>query len=188
MRNETHDRRIQRTRKALYDALIALIIEKGFGSVTVQDVIERANVGRSTFYSHFKDTEDLFLSGFENLWSLFDEHLTAQAAQKADTWELSLIVFQHAKDYGGVYRALAGRPGEKLMSAHIYKYLSVLMKDALKDKWTTDKKIPLELVVHHLVNSLISLLIWWVNNDFIHPPQRMNEIYQQLTQPAIDNL
>jgi len=112
MRNETHDRRIQRTRKALYDAMIALIIEKGFDSATVQDVIQRANVGRSTFYSHFKDTEDLFLSGFENLWSLFDEHLKTQAAKKTSPWEISLVVFQHVKDYGGVYRALSGRQGE----------------------------------------------------------------------------
>lgn len=188
MRNEAHDRRILRTRKALHEALIALIVEKGFEEVSVQDVIQRANVGRSTFYSHFKDTEDLFLSGFENLWSLFDQNLTEQAAQKANVWEVSLIVFQHAQAYGEVYRALVGRRGEKLMSAHLYKYLSALIKDALKNEWTTNKQLPLEIVVHHLVNSLISLLIWWVNHDFIHPPQRMNEIYQQLTQPAVENL
>jgi AcrR family transcriptional regulator len=64
MRKERHDRRVQRTRKILQDALVELILEKGFDKVTVQDVIERANIGRSTFYSHFKDTEDLFLICF----------------------------------------------------------------------------------------------------------------------------
>ena len=53
MGNEIHDRRVQRTRKILHEALVELILEKGFDKVTVQDVIKRANVGRSTFYSHF---------------------------------------------------------------------------------------------------------------------------------------
>ena len=64
MGKELYDRRVQRTRKVLHEALVELILEKGFDKVAVQDVIERANIGRSTFYSHFKDTEDLFLSGF----------------------------------------------------------------------------------------------------------------------------
>ena len=188
MRSEAHDRRILRTRKTLHEALLTLIIEKGFEAVSVQDVIQRANVGRSTFYSHFKDTEDLFLSGFENLWSLFDQHLTEQAAQKATVWDLSLIVFQHAQEYGEVYRALVGRRGEKLMSAHLYKYLSAIMKDALKAEWTTEKLVPLEVVVHHLVSSLVALLIWWVNHDLSDPPRHMNEMYKLLTQPAIEKL
>ena len=188
MRNETFDRRIQRTRKALQEALLELILEKEFEAVTVQDVIQRANVGRSTFYSHFKDTEDLFLSGFENLWSLFDQHLTAQAAQKASVWELSLIVFEHAQAYGSIYRALVDRPGEKLMSAHMHRYLAALMRDALKDQWTKDRQMPLEVVVHHLVSSLVALLIWWVNHGMSDPPGRMNEMYQLLTQPAIEKL
>src|SRR5690242_13310 len=61
------DRRIQRTRQLLLDSLIQLILEKGYESITVQDIIDRANVGRSTFYSHFQDKEDLLLSGFESM-------------------------------------------------------------------------------------------------------------------------
>src|SRR5690242_4167136 len=61
------DRRIQRTRQLLLDALLSLILEKDFDSITVQDVIDRANVGRSTFYAHFQDKDELLLSGFEHL-------------------------------------------------------------------------------------------------------------------------
>ena len=188
MGKERHDRRIQRTRKVLQDALVELILEKGFDRVTVQDVIERANVGRSTFYSHFKDTEDLFLSGFENLWSLFEGHLTQQTLENAGVWDLSLIVFQHAQSYTGVYRALVGKQGGNLMSAHMHKYLSALMRESLKGQWTKSKPIPLDIVVYHLASSLIALLAWWVEHDLPHPPQRMNEIYQQLTRPAIEAL
>ena len=67
MAAKTPDRRVQRTRKLLQDALIALVLEKGYEAVTIQDIIDRANVGRSTFYAHFLDKQHLFLSGFEQL-------------------------------------------------------------------------------------------------------------------------
>lgn len=61
------DRRVRRTRRALHDALLTLMTEKSFDAVTVQDIIDRADVGRSTFYSHFTDKRDLLDSGFEDL-------------------------------------------------------------------------------------------------------------------------
>lgn len=188
MVKETLDRRVQRTRKILQDALIELILEKGFDKVTVQDVIERANVGRSTFYSHFKDTEDLFLSGFGNLWSLFEKHLSGQALEHANVWDLSLIVFQHAQSYTGVYKALVGKQGGSLMSAHMHKYLSALFRETLKGQWTKNTQIPLEIVVHHLASSLIASLIWWVDHDLPYSAERMSAIYEQLTQPAINDM
>jgi AcrR family transcriptional regulator len=188
MAKEPSDRRIQRTRSLLHGALIELILEKEFDKVTVQDVIERADVGRSTFYSHFKDIEDLFLSGFENLWSLFEGHLTDQARGKSSIWDLSLIVFQHAQSYAAVYKALVGKPGGDLMSAHLHRYFSALIRENLKSQWSQEDPIPLEFVVHHLASSLIASLIWWVEHDLPYPPQRMNEIFQQLTQPAIESI
>ena len=59
MTNQKVDRRIQRTRQLLEDALIALILEKGYDKITVQNIVDQANVGRSTFYSHFLDKDDL---------------------------------------------------------------------------------------------------------------------------------
>jgi AcrR family transcriptional regulator len=185
MSKELQDRRVQRTRKILQDALIELILEKEFDKVTVQDVITRANVGRSTFYSHFKDTEDLFLSGFENLWSLFEQHLTGQIVESANVWDFSLLVFQHAQNYTGVYKALVGKQGGVLMATHMHKYLSALIREALKAQWSKDIQVPLDVVVHHLASSLIALLTWWLEHDLRYPPKHINEMFQQLTQPAV---
>lgn len=181
------DRRIQRTRKALHEALVQLILEKGYDKVTVQDVLDRANVGRSTFYMHYKDLEDLFLSGFENLWSLFEGHLGGHSPEK-NLWDLSLIVFQHAQNYVEVYKALVGKQGGRLMSVHMHKYLSALIRKSLDPYWNDKKPIQLEIVVHHLTSSLIAALTWWVDHDLPYPPERMNEIFKQLTQPAIETM
>jgi hypothetical protein len=188
MGKETQDRRIQRTRKVLQDALIALIIEKGFDKVTIQDVTRRANIGRSTFYLHFKDIEDLFLSGFENLWVLFEEHFSNQTMGSISVWDLSLIVFKHTQSYIQVYKAMIGKQGGKIMSSQMHKVLSVLIYENIKGKRINDQQVPIELVVFHLTSSLTSLITWWIDHELPHSPKRMNEIFQQLTQPTIQNI
>src|SRR5580704_1761430 len=74
------DRRILRTRNALGDALVALIQEKNFDEITVQDVLDRAQVGRSTFYVHYRDKQDLFLSDVEDFLASFSTALNRQGA------------------------------------------------------------------------------------------------------------
>lgn len=185
MDQEKRDRRVERTRKLLHEALVSLIIEKDFEKVTVEDVVTRANVGRSTFYSHFKDIDDLFLSGFENLWSLFQRHLDERSDTALDAWALSLVIFEHAQSYTDIYKALVGKQGGRLMTAHLHKYISLLIRKALQAQWAGQKPIPLEVAVYHLTSSLLALLAWWVDHGLPYSPTRMNEIYRQLTQPAI---
>lgn len=79
MSKKVIDRRVQRTRQLLQNALSELILEKAYEKITVQDVIDRANVGRSTFYAHFQDMDKLLLSGFEPLLAEFEEFLTGQS-------------------------------------------------------------------------------------------------------------
>src|SRR3990170_2749326 len=68
------DRRVQKTRKLLQDSLIALVSEKGYESVTIQEILDRANVGRSTFYAHFQDKDQLLHSILDRLDELFEQH------------------------------------------------------------------------------------------------------------------
>jgi len=188
LKKVTPDRRIQRTRQLLQDALVALILEKGYEAITVQDVIDRANVGRSTFYAHFQDKEDLFLSGFENLRSQFEEHLLGQSSTEASPWELSLVMFQHAQDYQRVYKALVGEQSGPIVISHIQKYLSVLIGAHLKSQLTARKndQIPLEILTLYIVSSLTALLTWWLDHDMPYPAEQINDIFRQLTQPSIE--
>ena len=62
------DQRVRRTRDRLGDALVELLVQKPFDDITVQDVLERAGVSRSTFYTHYRDKNDLFLSDAEDFF------------------------------------------------------------------------------------------------------------------------
>jgi AcrR family transcriptional regulator len=188
MAEKNVDRRIQRTRKSLQDALLELILEKGYEAVTVQDVIDRANVGRSTFYAHFQDKEALFLSEFETLRTTFEHHLLSQPATDTSPWSLSLVMFQHAQENLQLYTALAGKQGGNLALTHLQKYLSALLRAHLKQQVTQKDtiQVPPEILAHYLVSAFMSLLTWWLDNNRPYSAERMNDMFRQLTQPGVE--
>lgn len=190
MQKNVLDRRIQRTRQLLQEAMLALILEKGYDAVTVQDVIDRANVGRSTFYAHFRDREDLLLSGFENMRAQFEQHLSIQPYSDGDPWKLNLVMFQHAQSQHRLYKALAGKQGGKIMLAHIYQYLTPLVREHLQAQLRGRKQglVPPDVLAHFLVSSLMALLTWWLDNDLPYPAERMSDMLRQLTEPGVTAL
>ncbi len=183
------DRRIQRTRQLLQDALISVILEKGFDAATVQDVIDRANVGRSTFYAHFQDKEDLFLSGFEHLRAEFEKHLLSASVTNGNPWDLSLSMFQHAAGQRPLYKALAGKQGGNIALTHIQKYLSAVLLSHMKTQLGKQKHgPPPEIVALYISSSYIALLAWWLDTDSPFSAEQMNAYYRQLIEPGINKV
>ncbi len=185
MKEKAPDRRIQRTQQQLRDALESLILEKGYEAVTVQDIIDRANVGRSTFYAHFWGKENLLLSGFDNLKELFEERYHNILAHKSgsNNMELSLLFFQHTQSYHLLYKALLGKGGSDLVIKQFQSYVTEQLRKHLEEGWGNNpnlKEIPQDLVIHFLSSSLLSLLTWWLDNDLPVSAERINQLYHQM--------
>ena len=104
-RHRETDRRILRTRDALGDALIALMREKHFHQITVQQVLDRARVGRSTFYAHYRDKDDLFLSDVEDFFEQCSSSLQRQDASPKRLLPVKEF-FTHMRDVREFYAAL----------------------------------------------------------------------------------
>ncbi len=106
------DRRTQRTRQLIQGALFSLIQEKGFETLSVQDIVDRANVGRMTFYRHFDNMEDLLVSGFEGLRASLKERqreaLSHSSSVDDRVFALSRELFIHVKEHREVFRVMAG--------------------------------------------------------------------------------
>jgi AcrR family transcriptional regulator len=184
---KTPDRRVQRTRKLLQDALIALVLEKGYEAVTVQDIIDRANVGRSTFYAHFLDKQHLFLSGFELLRQELAEQQRAAAVSSPGGLSFSLGMFEHVQGYLRVYRALVGKQSGAIVAEHMQQMIIDLVRDelAVLAPHGDATPIPLELVVQYTVSAFLGLLTWWADHDGPYPAAQMDAIFQQLTLPGV---
>jgi AcrR family transcriptional regulator len=192
MDTKTIDRRVQRTRHALQDALVSLIEERGYEAVTVQAILDRANVGRSTFYAHFRDKEELLLSGFENLRSAFEqrrhERLLRDQAGADTPWEMSLVWFQHAQGHRLLYKALIGRQAGDVVVKYLQDYLAARMRDHTGLSVPAGKgssALP-EVAVYWTVSSLLALTVWWLDHDSPDTAEKINAIFTQLTQPGVE--
>lgn len=197
MAKKALDRRVQRTRQLLQDAIVALIQEKGYEAVTVQDIIDRANLGRATFYAHFHDKQDLLLSGFENVRAAFEhqqQELPAKQGQPSPTpWDLSQVWFQHAQSSRNLYKALVGKPGGDLVAVQLHQYLSALLREhlglpATPTKGNLSQTEPAEMVIYWTISSLLALTTWWLDHDLPYTAEQINQLFRQLTQPGFETL
>jgi len=191
MAKNTIDRRICRTRAMLQHALNSLILKKRYEAITVQDICDAANVGRSTFYAHYTSKDDLKRKGFEKLRKLLvdrqREALATAGGNRDRSLGFSLAMFEHARDHVEHYRALVGGRGGAVSLGSISRILSDLVRDELAA--TAGKKsadaIPRELVVHYVVGAYIAVLTWWLDGGAKLPPQLMDAMFRRLATAGI---
>jgi AcrR family transcriptional regulator len=174
-----NDRRTARTQKALNDALVALILRKDYESITVQDIIDEANVGRSTFYMHFNGKEDLLRASFETLRKV----LAGAASAKHNVFPddglpFSLAMFEHACEHKRVYRALLGGRGGVVVSRQIRQVLADLVRRELAR--APEHGIPTEIRVQFVVDTFLGVLSWSIGRKPGLPPRQMNAIFRRL--------
>ena len=187
------DRRVRRTKDLLRRALLELIAERGYDRITVQEIIDRADVGRSTFYTHFRDKEDLLVYGLEELRDAFDVgrgevHADGHAGRTAPR-SPTLAVFEHFAAYRHVWTAMAGRRGAETFQRYLHEFLSGLIRDQLAARAAEGPtQVPLDALVDFAVSTLIGLgSRWWQMGAGPHSPRDVDRIYRRLTEPAIES-
>lgn len=185
------DRRVERTRSALRAALIALIIEKGYEAITIQDIIDRANVGRSTFYAHFLDKQQLFLSSLADLRAMLARHQQAAMQGRGGlmrgTFGFSFAMFEHAESHSQLYQAMVGKQSGMIVQRELQQILADLARNELLAALPPGKaaSLPLEAIVAHVVSAFMGLLTWWLDNGLPCSPVEVDRIFQLLTIPGV---
>jgi AcrR family transcriptional regulator len=171
----TDDRRIRRTRRLLHDAFTNLVLEKGYDRLTVQDILDRADVGRSTFYAHFRDKEALLMSCFDEL-----------RAGLEDLPDPATAIFHHAHRHRRVYQALCGKKGGSIVHRHLNRLIGDAVRRRLEPKLAAaGSDLPAEVVAEYYASATLGLLMWWVERDFHGGPARMAAMQQRLIAPGL---
>ena len=178
------DRRVRRTRRILREALVALVIERGYERITVQDVLDRADVGRSTFYTHFRDKDALFLSCFDDLRDDLRHELDIleSGTPPPEPTRPVGVLFEHAYRNRDIYLAVCGRSGDNVVTRHLMRLIADLLTEHLAAVGT---RLPVEIVAEFHAGALVTLLVWWVRRGFPYGPQEMSRMVQELTAPGI---
>ena len=183
------DRRVRRTRRVLHLAMIELILEKGYPRITVQDVLDRADVGRSTFYAHFRDKDALLLSTFDDLRADLRADIDAMWPGEPldDPAQLSRAVFAHAYRNQIVYKALCGKPSAGTVAQrHLHDMIGDIFHEHLRPHLDdVGNALTAVLVSEFCASALLGMLVWYVEENFAYDPTWMAQAYGTLTIPGI---
>jgi len=168
---------------------MALIQEKGFEALSVQDIIDRANVGRATFYAHFDSKEDLLASGIENLReSLKERQRQGRLAAGSDerVFAFSRELFTHANEHRTVFRAMVGKRSGAVVQQLLQKMLVDLVRDEVKTTWAgVENDSPVEAVSQFIGGGLFGLLLWWGNGRMRIPVEDVDSMFRRLAIPSL---
>src|SRR5512142_3052387 len=152
--SDKNDRRSQRTRHLLSAALVELIREKDYGAITVSDIIERADVGRSTFYAHYRDKDDLFVGELDRVVELLSQRVPGQEEMP---FFPSLGLFRHVGEEYELYKALVWTPGIDLLIKHMQKSLSGRIEQGLMNSGK-QYELPIPILATFIAGSFLTLL------------------------------
>lgn len=181
------DRRVQRTRRAIHEALLALMLETDYGSITVQQILDRADVGRSTFYTHYREKDEILVASIDDLQAMLSAAHAAGRGRNAqeNAIAFSTAMFEHAAEYRKVYRALVAAPVWPRVRQGIQNVLAELIRRDVKTLRTEKSRVPADLLVHHLAATFMSVLTWWLENRSAMPPAEADALYRALVLPAL---
>jgi AcrR family transcriptional regulator len=189
MARPQEDRRVRRTRALLQNALMTSMIEKGYEATTVQDIIDRADVGRSTFYTHFADKETLLGSRLDDLRdSLAREQQLALAARGgagARGLGFSLPMLEHARSHLPVYTMIVGRESGGLVFQRLHTMIADLAAVDIRALGLQQTPSQRELAVEFIAGAFMSVLRWWADRGAKLEPAEVDAIFRRLVMQGL---
>ena len=183
------DRRIQKTQRLLHEALASLIREKPYNSIAVKEILDQANVGRSTFYTHFRHKDELLVSCIHDMLRSVDPPGMASSAKRYERIiGFSLPVFEHIYKHMQKGEAKIGIKSRDIIHEQLQKVVTELIADEVREDFQRRRKtaseISPDLLVRYVASTFILVLNWWVESSRLSPKDA-NDVFRALILPTL---
>lgn len=174
------DRRVERTRNALRAALHSLVARKSYDEITLAEVLTEANVGRSTFYLHFRDKDDLLLSTVADVMTV-----AGVPPKGTGQWFDSILWFSLPMfEYHAHRKAMAGHrmgeQGKRILHRHLERAICDLIEVQVERQFREA-----ELVRHFVASTFIFVLNWWLERKGSMTPDQIDAVFRKLVVPGL---
>lgn len=175
------DRRVHRTQTALQQALIELILEKGFDETNVSEIAARANVGRSTFYAHYADKEDLLQGSVEGMRSFLDAAMISHPGRGVHpALAFVLPMLEHAAEQRQLFTALVGRRGGQLLQELIHD----VWADVIRSNWDGGD----ELAIQAIAGAFGATISWWMLQADALTPEEVDRRFRAVVEGSLTTI
>ena len=187
------DRRVHKTTESLREALHSLIVEKPYDTIVVKEILDRANVGRSTFYTHFRDKDELLASSIENIVL----PARASAIPRTGKWYerilwFSLPIFEYHERHRASSRIAMPNSAKVALHTHLQEALTGVIGDAVASELPRShlgrSKVPPELIVRTIASTFILVFDWWIEQATPLPAGKADTIFRSLVLPSLASL
>lgn len=161
---------------------MSLIVERGYDAVSVRDIAERADVGRSTFYAHFIGKDDLLRNSGDWIRGMLIGHRghgEAHDDAPRPLFDFSLVMFQHAREYRAMHRAVDSGSAGPIIQEVKREILTELFREDLA-RVRPSSIANREACVQYLVGAYMSLLTWWLGRGAKESPEHMDAMFRSL--------
>jgi AcrR family transcriptional regulator len=193
MRQDKQDRRSLRTRRLVSEALMGLLLEKRYDAITVQDLLDRAGIGRATFYAHYFDKDDVLAHITEQMLESFRLRVAQYDPDPGDprpnayTIVPSLELFRHVHlQYPQLRPLVRGHAGEVIWEAGQTLLARNIEQALTAMQPPTDRSaVPISVTARYLAGALLNVLKWWLDAEMPYTPEEMDTMFQQLALPGV---
>jgi AcrR family transcriptional regulator len=188
------DRRVSRTRRQLKEALFALIHERGYDAVTIEDITQRADLGRTTFYLHYRDKEGLLLAAIK---VIADDLIRQILPIPDDGWKYHenqngvnlndpiMVVFKHAANNAMLYQIILSGEVSTKATASVHAIISdvaarVINQTIADGNVTMKPVVPVDVFANYLAGALLGTLNWWLISGCQQTPEEMTVMFRKM--------
>lgn len=186
------DRRQKKTRAAIFSAFRVLLAEKPYQKITVQEIIDTANVGRTTFYAHFETKDDLLRALCEELFG----HIIGSAMDCTHTHGLyshgsapeSVFchLLQHLRENDNHILALLSSQSSELFLGDFKRSLNELVRtQVVEPRVPADAPVPRDFLVNHISGSFVEMVLWWIHGRMKQSPEELDQYFRAVIEPIL---
>ena len=185
------DRRQQKTRTAIYRAFTTLLETRNISTITVQDIIDEADIGRSTFYAHFETKEELLKSLCRELF----DHIIGSAMDKHDTHGLYtctnaphsviLHILQHLQENDNSILTLLSCESSPIFMRYFKSGMEELVRTQMLSDTAITADVPREFLINNIAGSFVEMVQWWLSGGCAQTPQELDDYFRAVTEPIL---
>jgi len=176
------DPRVKRTRRLLRDALVSLILEKDFASISIKEITERAEVAYITFFRHFESLDQLLMEVLDEGLGELQDHIETLAKQ-SDTSNLETegrLIFEYIEKKADLFRILFKSQSVTRVRKKVVQNIAVIFQKSCIPLARSGSQMTIAITSNHIATSLLALIEWWLDNSMKPAPVQMGKVYKSL--------